>query len=238
MPELLLFLLIVLLLALYADIWLVPIWGYKKFGVLLLVGGLATAVIYLGDLSSPVDLGLTILSCVVLLLIAPLYAIVGFCILLASISGQDLTIQNCATFLIVGYVWCFTKLCGYALNDSAKNEKRAREEEKRQHLHAEKSEFERVFNQYPGPSEALLARLENCNDSPLTVNYFYIESDCHYDDCYYSYAGAVRALRDRQRKRQQREQENLELSSAFEAFITTCEEPWDELMRTGAAFGG
>jgi len=48
----------------------------------------------------------------------------------------------------------------------------------------------------------------------------------------------VSALRDRQRKRQQREQENLKLSSAFEAFITTCEEPWDELMRTGAAFGG
>jgi hypothetical protein len=98
--------------------------------VLLLVGGLATVVIYLGDLSSPVDLGLTILSCVVLLLIAPLYAIVGFCILLANISGQALTIQNCATFLIVGYVWCFTKLCGYALSDSAKNEKRARETEK------------------------------------------------------------------------------------------------------------
>jgi hypothetical protein len=116
---------------LYADIWLVGVWGYRKYGVLLLVGGLATATIYLGDLSSPVDLGLTILSCVVLLLIAPLYAIVGFCILLASISGQDLTIQNCATFLIVGYVWCFTKLCGYALNDSAKNEKRAREEESR-----------------------------------------------------------------------------------------------------------
>jgi hypothetical protein len=71
----------------------------------------------------------------------------------------------------VGYVWCVIKLCGYAAYDSANNEKRAREEEKRQHLHAEKSEFERVFNQYTGPSEALLARLENCNDSPLTVNY-------------------------------------------------------------------
>lgn len=130
MPPLLLALLIIAVVLLYAEIWLVGVWGYKKFGVLLSVGGLATAVFYLGDLSSPVDLGLTILSCVVLLLIAPLYAIVGFCILLASISGQDLTIQNCATFLIVGYVWCFTKLCGYALNDSAKNEKRARETEK------------------------------------------------------------------------------------------------------------
>ena len=115
MPPLLLALLIIAVVLLYAEIWLVGVWGYKKFGVLLSVGGLATAVFYLGDLSSPVDLGLTI------------------CILLASISGQDLTIQNCATFLIVGYVWCFTKLCGYALNDSAKNEKRARETEKIAH---------------------------------------------------------------------------------------------------------
>lgn len=176
-----------------------------------------------------------ILGWLILFLCAPYYfmicGLIVYCLI--GILPDHLSTEVGA-YVIVGYLWIGAKLF-WSMNYSM--EKRGRQNGRRtkveeQQLQTAKEEFERVWRQHPGPSESLLVRLADCNDSPLTVNYFYID-----DVCNYTYASAVRSLQNRQRKRQKLEEEQSEVSNTFEAFITTCADPWSELMRTAAAFG-